>query len=95
MTKDDQSQVGFEQTVDLEEKMLTVEYWRDRFGKAAKHFRNMSEVAELLAEKDIDFAGPKGYIRLQSVRQNRASLIVTAKATRLLEQIIRDASEAS
>lgn len=68
------------------DKTRTVEYWRERFKKVLKNFVSLVHVADYLAEKDADFYGARGYIRLQNIKNEKASLILTSKAVELMEK---------
>lgn len=73
-----------EPTVDPE--ILTVKYWRERFQSVFPRFKGLTELANVLGPLEEEFLGIDGYRRLESIKRDKASLELTAKAVILMEQ---------
>ncbi|WP_138993937.1 hypothetical protein [Larkinella sp. C7] len=68
--------------------MLTVEYWRERLTEKAAQFSSIREMSDKIGLLDLEFAGVKGYFKVQNACAGRASLKVTAKVVRLIDQLL-------
>jgi hypothetical protein len=79
---------AFAGTVD--EQLLTVDYWHERFKRAFKQWESFSVMADELGENDTAFAKAAGVLLLQQIqvgRVARKNLTLMARAVQLMEKL--------
>ncbi|RAJ94237.1 hypothetical protein LX87_04122 [Larkinella arboricola] len=72
----------------VNEAILTVEYWRERLSEKSSQFTSVRDIADRIGKLDSDFDGVRGYFKVQNAHAGRASLKVTAKIVRLMDQAL-------
>ena len=70
-----------------ENEQLSVGFWRNELSRRMSGFDSMATLTESLAKLDAEFTGMKGYFQVISANRGRASLRVTAKIVRLIDQL--------